>query len=67
MVIDHIVMLVEDAVEAAKELRNRHGLGSERGPYQPFAGTRNHMVPLTPPSYLEFLTIENRKAAETTE
>jgi hypothetical protein len=67
MVIDHVVMLVPDAVWKTKELRDRHGLGSERGPYHPFAGTRNHSVPLTPPAYLEFLTIENREVAETTE
>ena len=67
MVIDHVVTLVPDAVEAERELRDRHGLGSERGPYHSFTGTRNHMVPLRPPSYLEFHTIENREAAEATE
>ena len=60
-------MLVPDAVQAAEELRGRHGLGCERGPYLPFAGTRSHSVPLEPPSYLEFLTIENREAAESSE
>ena len=67
MVVDHVVLVVPDAAEAARELRERHGLGSERGPYHPFAGTRNHTVPLEPPAYLEFLTIENRDAAERTE
>jgi hypothetical protein len=67
MVIDHVVMLVPDAAEAAEQLRQRHGIGSEQGAYQPFAGTRNHNVPLEPPSYLEFLTIENREAAENAE
>jgi hypothetical protein len=67
MVIDHVVLLVPDAAEAGRELLERHGLGHERGPYQPFAGTRNHMVPLLPPSYLEFLTIEDREAAASTE
>jgi Glyoxalase-like domain len=65
--IDHVVMLVPDAVETAASLRRRHGLGSERGTYYPFAGTRNHTVPLQPPAYLEFLTIENRAVAEATE
>ncbi len=65
MLIDHVVLLVPDAAEAERVLE-RHGLGHERGPYQPFAGTRNHMVPLLPPSYLEFLTIENRNAAAST-
>ena len=46
MVIDHVVIVVPDAVEAERELRGRHGLGSERGPYHSFTGTRNHMVPL---------------------
>jgi hypothetical protein len=66
MVIDHVVLLVPD-VARAEQLLERSGLGYERGPYQPFAGTRNHMVPLEPPSYLEFLTIEDREAAEKTE
>jgi hypothetical protein len=67
MVVDHVVLLVPDAAEAARELRERHGLGSERGPYHPFAGTRNHTVPLQAPAYLVFLTIANREAAERTE
>ncbi|TMB51839.1 MAG: VOC family protein [Chloroflexi bacterium] len=44
-----------------------YGLGCERGPYLPFAGTRGHNVPLEPPAYLELLTIENREAAASTE
>jgi len=67
LVIDHVVMLVPDADEMAATLRTRYGLGSERGPYHSFAGTRNHSVPLDPPSYLEFLTLENREAAARTE
>jgi hypothetical protein len=67
MVVDHVVMLGRDPEQAAEELRHRHGLGSERGPYLPFAGTRSHSVPLGLPAYLEFLTIENREAAESTE
>jgi hypothetical protein len=65
--IDHIVMLVRDAEATAKELLERHGLGSERGVYHDFAGTRSHTVPLAPPEYLEFLTIENREVAEATD
>ena len=60
-------MLVPDADMAARELRARFGFGSERGPYHDFAGTRSHSVPLKPPSYLEFLTIEDRSVAESTE
>jgi hypothetical protein len=60
-------MLVRDADEAARELRRRHGLGSERGPYHDFAGTRSHLVPLRPPDYVEFLTIEDRAVAAATE
>lgn len=66
LLIDHVVLLVPDAAEAARTLRER-GLGSERGAYHPFAGTRNHNVPLQPPAYLEFLTIESRSAAESSE
>jgi Glyoxalase-like domain len=63
MVVDHVVMLVPGAAGAARDLRERHGLGSERGPYHDFAGTRDHTIPLEPPQYLEFLTIENREVA----
>jgi catechol 2,3-dioxygenase-like lactoylglutathione lyase family enzyme len=67
VVIDHVVLVVEDAQETADQLRARHGLGSERGVYHSFIGTRNHNVPLEPPAYLEYLTIENREVAERTE
>lgn len=67
MVIDHVVVLGRDASEMARGLREQYGLGSERGTYHPFAGTRNHNVPLKPPAYLEFLTIEDREAAGRTE
>jgi hypothetical protein len=48
MVIDHVVLLVADVAQA-EQLLERSGLGYERGPHQPFAGTQNHMVPLEPP------------------
>jgi hypothetical protein len=67
VVIDHVVMLVADAAETSRQLRERYGLGSERGPYHSFAGTRSHSVPLEPPSYLEFLTIERRDVAQMTD
>jgi hypothetical protein len=67
MVIDHVIMVVPDAVQAAADLRERHGLGSESAAYLPHTGTRGHNVPLGPPSYLEFLAIENREAAQATE
>lgn len=66
MVIDHVAILVDDAAETAKELRERYGLGSERGGYLDIAGTRVHTVWLQPPQYLEFHTIENRHVAEST-
>lgn len=66
MVIDHVVVLVDDAIETAQDLRERYGLGSERGQFHPFAGTRSHSVPLQPPAYLEFLTIEERTIAAST-
>jgi glyoxalase-like protein len=63
MVIDHVVLLAPDAAAAAAELREQHGLGSERGPLLPFAGTRAYTVPLSPPAYIEILEIEDREAA----
>jgi hypothetical protein len=67
VIIDHVAILVSDAVETARELREGYGLGSERGAYLPLAGTRMHTVWLDPPQYLEFHTIENREVAATTE
>jgi hypothetical protein len=67
MVIDHVAMVVPDAARTARELQETYGLGSERGEYLAIAGTRMHTVPLEPPAYLEFHTIEDRRvAAETT-
>ena len=63
MVVDHVVVLAPDAAAAAEDLRKQHGLGSERGPYLPFAGTRAYTIPLTPPTYIEILEIEDRAAA----
>jgi hypothetical protein len=63
VVIDHVVVLAPDAAAAAAALRQQHGLGAERGAYLPFAGTRAYTVPLSPPTYIEILEIENRAAA----
>ncbi|MGH3004038.1 MAG: VOC family protein [Gaiellaceae bacterium] len=67
MVIDHVVLLAPRAADYADDLRELHGLGSEQGPYLPFAGTRGYNVPLEPPAYLEILAIEDRVAAESGE
>jgi hypothetical protein len=66
MVIDHVAILVDDPVLTARELREQHGLGSERGEYLELAGTRMHTVWLQPPQYLEYHTVENREVAEST-
>jgi hypothetical protein len=66
MIIDHVAILVDDPALTARELRDLHGLGSERGEYLELAGTRMHTVWLQPPQYLEFHTIENRDVAEAT-
>lgn len=67
MVVDHVVLLVQDAAGRADDLRDLHGLGSERGPFLPFAGTRGYNLPLKPPSYVEILAIEDRVAARSSE
>ena len=66
MVVDHVAMVVPDAEQTATRLREAYGLGSERGRYLAIAGTRMHTVPLEPPAYLEFHTIEDRRVAEDT-
>lgn len=67
VVIDHVVLLVRDAADSVEDLRDRYGLGSERGPYLPFAGTRGYNLPLKPPAYVEILAIEDRIAAGSSE
>jgi Glyoxalase-like domain len=67
LAIDHVVIVVPDAEEMRVTLRARFGLGCETGPYHDFAGTRNHSVPIRPPAYVEFLTIENRRIAGSTD
>jgi hypothetical protein len=67
VVIDHVVLLVAHAADYADALRKRHGLGSERGPYLPFAGTRGYNLPLEPPAYVEILAIEDPVAAGSSE
>lgn len=67
MVVDHVVLLVQDAVNRADDLRARHGLGSEQGPFLAFAGTRGYNLPLKPPSYVELLAIEDRVTAGSSE
>src|SRR3569833_1641144 len=67
MVIDHVVAIAPDADAAATDLRSRHGLGSEPGPYLEFAGTRGYTLPLHPPEYDEILAVENRDVAQTSE
>jgi catechol 2,3-dioxygenase-like lactoylglutathione lyase family enzyme len=67
VVIDHVAMLVADAEEAGRGLRDRCGLGLERSAYLPLAGTWMHTVWLDPPQFLELHTIEDRVVAAGTE
>jgi hypothetical protein len=67
VIVDHVVLLVADAAGRADDLRDRHGLGSERGPHLPFAGTQGYNVPLEPPCHVEILAVENRAAAARSE
>jgi len=66
MQIDHVAMLAANAESKTAELRERFGLGAERGMYYPRAGTRHWFVPFLPPQGLEVLEIEDREAALTT-
>jgi hypothetical protein len=63
MTIDHVTSVVEDPVDACNQLREAHGIGSERSGYLDYAGARSWLVPLRPPSYLELLSIEDEAAA----
>ena len=65
MHIDHVVLIASNAEAKTAELRERFGLGAERGMFYPRAGTRHWFMPLLPPQGLEVLEIEDREAAST--
>src|SRR4051794_7929646 len=62
MRIDHVAMLAADAAGKTAELREKFGLGAERGMFYARAGTRHWFTPLLPPQGLEVLEIEDRTA-----
>jgi hypothetical protein len=59
-------MLAANAESKTGELREKFGLGAERGMFYPRAGTRHWFIPFLPPQGLEVLEIEDREAATTT-
>ena len=66
MIVDHVTYLAPDAARMAADMRERHGLGTERNGYLPHIGCRSWSVPLAPPSYLEILEVEDPAVAATT-
>ncbi len=56
-------MGVSDPHDAARRLRESHGLGAISGGGHP-GGTGNWLVPLDPPQYLELLYVADRNAAD---
>jgi hypothetical protein len=64
--VDHVTFVTPDAARFAADLRERHGLGSERNGYHPHLGTRSWSVPLAPPTYIEFLEVEDESVAAPT-
>jgi hypothetical protein len=62
--IDHVIMGVSDPVRVAAALRERFGLGTIPGGLHP-GGTRNWLIPLEPPQYLELLYVADREVVAT--
>jgi hypothetical protein len=54
--IDHVLIAVRDLASAARELEERHGLGSVEGGRHPAWGTANRVVPLGR-TYIELISI----------
>jgi hypothetical protein len=63
VLVDHVTYVSPDAAAMAADLRERHGLGTERNGYLPHVGARSWSVPLAPPSYLEILEVETPDVA----
>ncbi len=62
MQIDHVCWLVEDPDKTLAELASM-GLGALKGMYYKEGGTQHWNVWLSPPQYLEFMSIVNREDA----
>jgi hypothetical protein len=61
--LDHVIYATRDAAATAAWLREQHGLGAVAGGFHPGHGTRNLVVPLDPPQYLELLEVVDDGAA----
>jgi hypothetical protein len=62
--LDHVTFVAADGDAFGERLRSEHGLGWFAGGYLDHLGARSHNVPLRPPHYLEWLTVEDRDVAE---
>jgi hypothetical protein len=63
LVLDHVILPVANLDDAARVLREEHGLASLRGGRHPAWGTENRIVPLGE-TYLELIAVGDRPAAE---
>ena len=66
-VLDHVTLVAPDGAALGERLRSEHGLASFPGGYLDHLGVRSHNVPLAPPAYLEWLTVEDPAVAATTD
>lgn len=65
--VDHVTLVTTDGEAMARRFRERHGLGSFGGAYLDHLGAWTASVPLTPPQYLEWLTVDDRAVAGRTD
>jgi hypothetical protein len=61
--LDHVIYVTRDAATTAARLRAEHGLVAIEGGHHTAHGTRNWVVPLPSPQYLELLEIGDAGAA----
>lgn len=62
-IVDHVTLVTTDADALAARFRDEYGLASFQGGYLAHLGARSSAVPLRPPSYVEWLQVDDRAAA----
>lgn len=63
MNVDHVTFVVPDGEAFAAMLLSQHGLASFAGGYLPHLGARSFSSPVEPPSYVEWLQIDDPSIA----
>lgn len=65
--VDHVTYVVPDGEAFAERMRDEHGLASFPGGHLPHLGARSFSAPIEPPSYVEWLQVDDRAVASRSE